>query len=175
VVPDDRYGIAMNLAWLASIELGRRRATRAARLLGAAEALRRTNWDPTKYNPEDRRVVEETTAAARAALGEAAFDAAWAAGAGLTLEQAAAEARGDKAAAPVTAAPPSPRNPAGLTRREAEVLRLLAHGATDAAIARQLSISVKTVNAHVASILGKTGSPNRAAAAAFAVRHGLGG
>jgi DNA-binding NarL/FixJ family response regulator len=53
------------------------------------------------------------------------------------------------------------------------VLRLLAQGATDAAIAARLSISRKTVNAHVASILGKTGCANRTAAAAFAVRYGL--
>ena len=53
------------------------------------------------------------------------------------------------------------------------MLGLVAEGATDPAIARALSISVKTVNKHVASILGKTGSPTRAAAAAFAARNGL--
>jgi DNA-binding NarL/FixJ family response regulator len=57
--------------------------------------------------------------------------------------------------------------------REIEVLRLLAAGATNAAIAAELFISVKTVNAHVASILSKTNCPNRAAAAAFALRNGL--
>ena len=61
-----------------------------------------------------------------------------------------------------------------LTTREVEVLRLLAGGATNREIAAELSISVKTVNKHVASVLGKTGSPNRTVAAAFALRQGLG-
>lgn len=63
--------------------------------------------------------------------------------------------------------------PAGLTAREVEVLRLIAQGETNVAIAAILSISVKTVNTHVGSILGKTGSANRAAAAVFAQRRGL--
>ena len=64
-------------------------------------------------------------------------------------------------------------SPAGLTLREVEVLRWVADGATNQMIASQLYISVKTVNTHVQSILRKTQSDNRAAAAAFAVRHGL--
>lgn len=64
--------------------------------------------------------------------------------------------------------------PAGLTSREVEVLRLVAQGATNSAIADALTISVKTVNAHVASILAKTGTANRTAATAFALRHGIG-
>jgi DNA-binding NarL/FixJ family response regulator len=43
--------------------------------------------------------------------------------------------------------------PAGLTAREVEVLRLVAQGATNVAIGEVLSISVKTVNAHMTSIL----------------------
>jgi DNA-binding CsgD family transcriptional regulator len=69
----------------------------------------------------------------------------------------------------VAAQPP----PAGLTRRETQVLRLVAQGATNRAIAEALQISVKTVDAHVTHILNKTGCANRAAAAAFAAQHGL--
>ena len=114
-------------------------------------------------------------AAARAALGEAVFTDAWAAGAALTWERAVGEALGEDTAAPRPVAAPARRDAVGLTRREAEVLRLLARGATDAAIGRELSLSHKTVGVHVTHILGKTGCPNRAAAAAFAVRHGLDG
>jgi NarL family two-component system response regulator LiaR len=60
-----------------------------------------------------------------------------------------------------------------LTAREVEVLRCIVDGATNQMIATQLFISVKTVNTHVQSILRKTQSDNRAAAAAFAVRHRL--
>jgi DNA-binding CsgD family transcriptional regulator len=63
--------------------------------------------------------------------------------------------------------------PLGLTLREVEVLRLVATGMSNRQIADQLSLSEKTVEAHLTSILGKTGTDNRAAASAFAVRQGL--
>jgi DNA-binding NarL/FixJ family response regulator len=63
--------------------------------------------------------------------------------------------------------------PDALTSREVEVLRLITEGLTDAQIAESLSISPRTVMTHVSNILGKTGAPSRAAAAAYAVRRGL--
>jgi DNA-binding CsgD family transcriptional regulator len=63
--------------------------------------------------------------------------------------------------------------PAGLSGREVEVLRLLAAGRTNREIADTLFLSVPTINTHVAHILTKTNAENRAAAAAFAQRHGL--
>jgi DNA-binding NarL/FixJ family response regulator len=74
-------------------------------------------------------------------------------------------------AAPVPAA--TRDYPAGLSEREVEVLRLVAQGATNQEIADTLSISVKTVNAHMTNILNKTACANRAAATSFAMRHGL--
>jgi DNA-binding CsgD family transcriptional regulator len=64
-------------------------------------------------------------------------------------------------------------HPAGLSAREVEVLRLVARGDSNRAIAAALSVSVWTVKQHVAHILDKTGAENRAAATAFAVRHDL--
>jgi DNA-binding NarL/FixJ family response regulator len=87
---------------------------------------------------------------------------------------ARAEALAARIAVQPMAPPVQPTALAGLTAREIEVVRLLVRGATDPEIARELSISVKTVNKHVASILGKTGSATRTAAAAFALRHHLG-
>ena len=63
--------------------------------------------------------------------------------------------------------------PAGLTRREVEVLHLIASGATNRQIADALSISVRTVTTHVTNILNKTNCDNRTAATAFAIQHNL--
>jgi DNA-binding NarL/FixJ family response regulator len=65
--------------------------------------------------------------------------------------------------------------PAGLTGREVEVLRLVAAGTTNKAIARQLQISPRTVQHHVAHIYDKIGVTSRAGAALFAAEHDLTG
>ena len=61
----------------------------------------------------------------------------------------------------------------GLSQREAEVLRLVAHGMSNKEIADRLCLSKHTVHRHVSSILTKLELPSRAAAAAYAARHGL--
>jgi class 3 adenylate cyclase/DNA-binding CsgD family transcriptional regulator len=63
--------------------------------------------------------------------------------------------------------------PDDLTAREAEVLRLIAIGRSNADIATVLSISLNTVATHVRNILAKTGCANRTEAAAYAMRRGL--
>jgi DNA-binding NarL/FixJ family response regulator len=73
------------------------------------------------------------------------------------------------------AAPPTPAWPAGLTSREVEVLRLIAAGHSNRAIAQALFISPNTVLHHVSSIFAKLGVANRAAAAVYATRQGLAG
>jgi DNA-binding CsgD family transcriptional regulator/tetratricopeptide (TPR) repeat protein len=66
-------------------------------------------------------------------------------------------------------------HPLGLTRREHEVLDLIVDGRTNAEIARQLFISVKTVDHHVSAVLAKLGVPDRNAAATRAARLGVAG
>jgi ATP/maltotriose-dependent transcriptional regulator MalT len=61
----------------------------------------------------------------------------------------------------------------GLTRRETEVLGLVAEGRTNRQIAERLFISDKTASVHVSNILGKLGVANRAGAAAVAHRLGF--
>ncbi len=63
--------------------------------------------------------------------------------------------------------------PAGLSAREAEVLKLLASGKANREIGEELFITQNTVANHVKSILQKTGAANRTEAAAFAVRNGF--
>jgi DNA-binding NarL/FixJ family response regulator len=59
----------------------------------------------------------------------------------------------------------------GITHREAEVLRLIAQGKSNSAIAGALGISVNTVDRHVSHIYTKIRAANRAEAASYAVRN----
>jgi DNA-binding CsgD family transcriptional regulator len=61
--------------------------------------------------------------------------------------------------------------PAGLTRREVEVLRCIVQGRTTGAIGARLGISPKTADHHIQSIYEKTGARGRAASAFFALRN----
>ncbi|HYX51200.1 MAG TPA: helix-turn-helix transcriptional regulator, partial [Ktedonobacteraceae bacterium] len=63
--------------------------------------------------------------------------------------------------------------PDGLTRREVEVLRLVAQGMTNEQVANQLIISPRTVDTHLTSIYGKIGVSSRSAATRYAVEHHL--
>ncbi|MEI2731878.1 MAG: helix-turn-helix transcriptional regulator [Dermatophilaceae bacterium] len=64
-------------------------------------------------------------------------------------------------------------NPAGLTDRQLEIVRLLADGMTNAEIARQVVLSVRTVDGHVAAAFAKLGASNRRQAAARARELGI--
>ena len=64
-------------------------------------------------------------------------------------------------------------NVAGLSERELEVLRLVAHGQTMKQIAVQLVISEKTVDSHIQHIYNKIGVSTRAGATMFAMEHQL--
>ena len=77
--------------------------------------------------------------------------------------------------APVTVMIPGDRQvyPAGLTRREVEVLRLVAQGLTNSNVAADLVISPRTVNTHLSSIYRKLNTSSREVAIRFALEHGL--
>ncbi len=119
------------LEGLADVFVAQREAARAARLWGAAEALREAMGTPIP--PVYRADYERSVAAARTKLGEQAFASAWAEGRTMTPEQVLA-AQGtattltptptEPTAIPLAKSPPS--YPDGLTAREVEVLRLVA-------------------------------------------------
>jgi DNA-binding NarL/FixJ family response regulator len=102
-----------------------------------------------------------------------------------TLEHAVrAVARGESWLSPAVARqvvrravgdPPSPSVPSltPLTPREIEVLRLLAQGLDNAAIAEALVLTTRTVQNHVSNIYGKLGVTSRTEAALWAIRYGL--
>ena len=111
---------------------------------------------------------------ARSALGEDRFAGEWAAGQALTPEAA------DKVAltflASIQGAPGAVAERStghALTRREREVLRLVAAGHSNRQIGERLSISERTVEHHVLHLLTKLGVGSRTAAAAYAHTHGL--
>ncbi|MGI5208040.1 response regulator [Spirillospora sp. CA-108201] len=70
---------------------------------------------------------------------------------------------------------PGGRLPDGLTRREAEVLALIAQGRSNAEIAGDLFISEATVKTHINNLFAKAGLRDRAQAVTYAFRNGLGG
>lgn len=74
-------------------------------------------------------------------------------------------------AAPLSQPPAELAEP--LTRREREVLRMLAGGLANKEIAARLNISDHTVKFHVASVLGKLGAATRTEAVALGIRRGL--
>jgi DNA-binding NarL/FixJ family response regulator len=71
-------------------------------------------------------------------------------------------------------APPQERElPAGLSERQAEVLRLVAGGLSNRQMADELFISPKTVGHHIQHIYNKVGVSTRVGATLFALEHGL--
>ncbi len=73
----------------------------------------------------------------------------------------------------VQADEPTPKPGDDLSRRELEVLALIAEGLSNAEIAQQLAISVSTVKYHARGILSKLGANSRAEAVALALQHNL--
>jgi DNA-binding CsgD family transcriptional regulator len=93
-------------------------------------------------------------------------------GAGLDLDAAAVYARGQIDAARRDPRPgPRGGRPGGLSRREIDVLRLVAAGRTSGDIATELFISTRTTEHHIQNIYTKIGVSNRAAATRWAVAH----
>jgi HD-GYP domain-containing protein (c-di-GMP phosphodiesterase class II) len=128
--------------------------SRPARLLAAADAYHAMT-EPRPHRPALAPERAATT------LGE---------------EVGAGRLDADAVAAVLEAAgQPVPRieRPAGLTKREAEVIGLLARGLQTKQVARLLGISAKTADRHIQNAYGKIGVSTRAAAALFAMEHGL--
>jgi non-specific serine/threonine protein kinase len=160
--------IANCLEHVARLAVDERQPKRAARLLGFAEALRAELGTPIM--PGGQAEYHELVAAARAQLPSPEWDAAWATGRALTVDEAIDDALACEVLPEATPSPPPATN---LSSRELEVLRLIADGQSNQQIAATLFISQHTVANHVASILNKLGVDSRAAAAAWAARNGM--
>jgi predicted ATPase/DNA-binding CsgD family transcriptional regulator len=177
-----KQGIAECFEGLATAEM-RGGRERSAQLFGAAESLRETILTPLP--PPEQGFYQANVATLRAALGEKTFVTAWARGRAMQLDEAVEFATEGAAGAPgkapgtgSTLASPTTgqageNNPAGLTRREIEVLRLAASGLKATQIAGDLGLSDRTVNAHLHSVYSKIGVTSRAAATRFAIEYKL--
>ncbi len=111
------------------------------------------------------RALTDRDASVREAM--AALESFERLGAGRDADEAAAFLR----SLGVAAARTGPRDAGVLTRRELEVLELLAEGLSNRELAERLFLTRKTVEHHVRSVLRKLGLRSRAEAAAYAVRH----
>src|SRR5215211_4510381 len=160
--------IAHCLEGLASMYGAEGKIVRAARLWGAEEALLERLEDAVYTYLPDRALHRSRMATARLQVDEAAWTAAWTEGRAMSLEQAVEYAL-EPAREP---AAPEPY-PSGISAREAEVLRLVATGLTNAEVAEKLFLSSRTVDWHLSSIYRKLGLHSRAEATRFAAENGL--
>jgi non-specific serine/threonine protein kinase len=168
----DQFHAARCLLGIGDVLAAGGKGESAARLLGAAQA-QNAAMGYTPYKAEQTRMRKAKDAARRTIDGEL-FDAAWTAGTRMSLRQSVDDALVATLMKPH--ATTSPRDAGGshqLSAREVEVLRLVANGQTDQAIANDLGISRRTVTTHVQNILNKLGLDSRTAATAWAVRQGL--
>ena len=164
-----RIGVARGLAAFAALARVEQRPERAIRLIAAAGALRETAGLP----PLPGAQTERYRAAVRH-LGEAAVSRLWTQGAALSDEEAVALAlempddrERDNSLAISAPNAPAAVSPGGLTRREREIVALIAAGHSNKAIAEELVISPATAARHVANILAKLGFSSRAQVAAW--------
>jgi DNA-binding CsgD family transcriptional regulator len=148
----DKLVASKSLEGLACVAGIRGEAERAARLSGAAEALLRVVG--YQHPPEEVALREPYFAMARSRL-EAAWQAAWAEGRAMSMEQAIAYAFSEEELTSPASKRQSADEPPSLTRREKEVAALVAQGFTNGQIAKELYISERTVDHHVEKILKK--------------------
>jgi predicted ATPase/class 3 adenylate cyclase/DNA-binding CsgD family transcriptional regulator len=158
--------LAVALETLGGITVSLESYERAARLFGAADALRAA-LGFVRF-PIDAPAHDEDVAAARARLGDEGFALEFEAGRRLSVEQAVAYAAKGRG--------PRDRPSSGwegLTPTEIEVARLVAEGLTNRQIGERLFVAAGTVKTHLASIFTKMGISTRSELAAAVTRRGL--
>jgi predicted ATPase/DNA-binding CsgD family transcriptional regulator len=162
----DQWSMTATLDVMAGLCARRKEAQLAARLCGAAEALRDSLGVPLAPALRDQR--EPTLLLIRSQLSRAALERAWSEGRSLAPEAACSLFETTKLGIVVKGTSLD-----ALTAREIEVVRLVAEGLTDAAIAEHLVISIRTVHAHLRSIYSKLDVTTRTGAVRRALEHGL--
>jgi DNA-binding CsgD family transcriptional regulator/Tfp pilus assembly protein PilF len=166
----NKHTLVECLEAMAAVAGARGQTRRAARLLGVTQAVRENIGAPLP--PNERALLEPYLAHAR--LEEAAWEAAYAQGRAMGLDEAVEYAL--LAEEPAPSAHPPPEQPSvgrqvtALTRREKEVAKLVARGLTNRQMAQELSISERTVENHIGKILKKLGFSSRARIATWVAK-----
>jgi predicted ATPase/DNA-binding SARP family transcriptional activator/DNA-binding CsgD family transcriptional regulator len=170
----DRHG-SFYFAWsLGMVSALRGRPIRAARLWGAAEAVREQMGIMSLSHYEISHTgYEQHLASARSSLDERTWVAAWTEGRAMSSEQAIEYALSTEEPAPPTASQPrmthADQPTEVLSRREREVAVLIGRGYTNRRIAKELGITERTVETHVSKVLRKLGLGTRTQIAAWAI------
>ena len=170
----DKLVAVESLEGLACTAGARAEAERAARLFGAARGLREALG--YEQAPRARALREPHRTAARSRTSEAVWEAAFAAGHSMGLEEAIQYALSDERSSALT--PQAPDQPvahthlSSLTRREVEIATLVAQGLTYRRIASELFISEHTVATHVRRVLKKLGLRSRSQLSAWMTEQG---
>ena len=161
-----RWGMAMSLEGLAYVSASAGEAEKAAQLLGALDTLWRRVG--IKLHGFMKAPHDGCVEAAKQSLGEAGFQENFRRGAKLALSDVLAYALGETGTAQVHPAQSALQR---LSRREIEVARLIAGGATNREIAAKLFVAERTVKTHIEHILNKLGVGSRAQIAVWVTQN----
>jgi predicted ATPase/DNA-binding CsgD family transcriptional regulator len=180
-VQGQTYGLASSLGLIGGFAGLEELPIQAARLFGAAQALQDRIQAP--HPPAGRALQERMVLSIQAALGKEQFISHYSAGQACPLDQILLEAEailqnvptsstsGSLASFPHTSSVAPAL--AGLSRREREILVLVATGLTDSQVAEYLHLSPRTVSKHLQSIYTKLAINSRSAATRIALECGL--
>ena len=176
---NDAAAVAVCLAGLAQVQTSTGQPKRAARVLGAADALLETSG--ARLNWHDKLYYDDSIKTIRDRLDQVTFAAAWAEGRVMQTEQAIAYALAEPVSGPGAQHPLPSLTPlraakeqfGGLTAREREVAALVAQGSSNREIAKLLVVSERTVGAHISNILSKLEFASRTQIATWAIAKGL--
>jgi DNA-binding CsgD family transcriptional regulator len=162
---DQEWVLPLCLLGLAGLMVTMGEAQTGVRVLGALE----THKEELLSWPIDKMEYERIVASAKAKLREKQFDECYQEGQTLSLADAARLVQNQGINRKGRYEERLPQ----LTKREIEILRLVAQGLSDAQVAERLVLGPRTVNAHLTSIYRKIDVNSRAAATRFAIEHGL--